>query len=206
MSARLVVNVDHVATVRQARLGTEPDPVAAATLALVGGADGIVAHLREDRRHMQDRDIRVLRQVVHGRLCLEMASTPLVVEPCTTDSITFDMTTRNYSSLITSYAPGEVLMCWDLANQSGIISYLWEISAGGDATTGEIGVLNNSGSYSDYDTVCSSSEMRRLSPSQVTGSASKAPGLEARTVASVTSRWMLRGRTCTVSSTVGTQP
>jgi pyridoxine 5-phosphate synthase len=69
------VNVDHVATVRQARQGTSPDPVTAATLALVGGADGIVVHLREDRRHVQDRDVRVLRQTVHGLLCLEMAAT-----------------------------------------------------------------------------------------------------------------------------------
>ncbi len=72
---RLVVNVDHVATVRQARLGLEPDPVTAATLALLGGADGIVVHLREDRRHIQDRDLRVLRQTVHSHLCLEMAGT-----------------------------------------------------------------------------------------------------------------------------------
>jgi pyridoxine 5-phosphate synthase len=71
---RLVVNVDHVATVRQARGGVEPDPVAAAALALLGGADGIVAHLREDRRHIQDRDVRLLRQIVHRRYCLEIAS------------------------------------------------------------------------------------------------------------------------------------
>ncbi len=72
---RLMVNIDHVATVRQARLGKEPDPVAAATLAQVGGADGIVCHLREDRRHMQDRDVRLLRQTVHTGFCLEMAAT-----------------------------------------------------------------------------------------------------------------------------------
>jgi pyridoxine 5-phosphate synthase len=69
------VNVDHVATVRQARRGVNPDPVTAATLAILGGADGIVVHLREDRRHVQDRDVRVLRQTVHGLLCLEMAPT-----------------------------------------------------------------------------------------------------------------------------------
>lgn len=74
-SRRLVVNVDHVATVRQARRGLEPDPAAAAMLALLGGADGIVVHLREDRRHIQDRDVRVLRQVVHELFCLEMAPT-----------------------------------------------------------------------------------------------------------------------------------
>ncbi len=72
---RLVVNVDHVASVRQVRQGREPDPVAAAMLAQLGGADGIVVHLREDRRHIQDRDVRVLRQTVHDHFCLEMAAT-----------------------------------------------------------------------------------------------------------------------------------
>lgn len=75
MARRLVVNIDHVATVRQARRALEPDPVAAATLALLGGADGIVVHLREDRRHIQDRDVRLLRNTVHGYFCLEMAPT-----------------------------------------------------------------------------------------------------------------------------------
>jgi pyridoxine 5-phosphate synthase len=77
---RLIVNIDHVATVRQARRGETPEPVAAATLALLGGADGIVVHLREDRRHIQDRDVRLLRQVVHSRLCLEMAATQEMVK------------------------------------------------------------------------------------------------------------------------------
>src|ERR1700687_2116086 len=70
---RLGVNIDHVATVRQARRAQEPDPVAAAVLAILGGADGITVHLREDRRHIQDRDVRILRQVVTVRLNLEMA-------------------------------------------------------------------------------------------------------------------------------------
>ena len=70
---RLGVNIDHVATVRQARRAKEPDPVAAAVLAMLGGADGITAHLREDRRHIQDRDVRVLREAVPARLNLEMA-------------------------------------------------------------------------------------------------------------------------------------
>jgi pyridoxine 5-phosphate synthase len=69
---RLGVNIDHVATVRQARRGAEPDPIAAAVLALLGGADGITVHLREDRRHIQDRDVRALRPIV-PRLNLEMA-------------------------------------------------------------------------------------------------------------------------------------
>lgn len=69
---RLGVNVDHVATVRQARRANEPDPVAAALAAELGGADSIVVHLRADRRHIQDRDLRLLRAVVTTRLNLEM--------------------------------------------------------------------------------------------------------------------------------------
>ncbi len=72
---RLNVNVDHVATVRQERGGNEPDPVLAAYLAELGGARGIVVHLREDRRHIQDRDLRILRETVRTKLNMEMAST-----------------------------------------------------------------------------------------------------------------------------------
>ena len=71
----LGVNVDHVATVRQARLGIEPDPAIAATLAILGGADGITVHLREDRRHINDRDLDILKEVVPVELNLEMAAT-----------------------------------------------------------------------------------------------------------------------------------
>ncbi|HJZ90464.1 MAG TPA: pyridoxine 5'-phosphate synthase [Gemmataceae bacterium] len=70
---RLGVNIDHVATIRQARRAREPDPVAAAALALLGGADGITVHLREDRRHIQDRDVHLLRETVPTGLNLEMA-------------------------------------------------------------------------------------------------------------------------------------
>ena len=78
--ARLGVNIDHVATVRQARRVPEPDPVHAAVLAELGGADGITVHLRSDRRHIQDRDVEVLRQVVKTRLNIEMASTQEMVK------------------------------------------------------------------------------------------------------------------------------
>jgi pyridoxine 5-phosphate synthase len=77
--ANLGVNIDHVATVRQARGGAEPDPVTAAALAELGGADGITIHLREDRRHIQDRDLRLLRQTVKVKLNLEMAATDEMV-------------------------------------------------------------------------------------------------------------------------------
>jgi len=72
---RLGVNIDHVATVRQARGVRYPDPVTAAGMVELAGADGIVCHLREDRRHIQDRDLRMLREVLQTRLNLEMAAT-----------------------------------------------------------------------------------------------------------------------------------
>jgi pyridoxine 5-phosphate synthase len=77
---RLGVNIDHVATLRQARGGREPDPVWAAVLAELGGADGITIHLREDRRHIQDRDLRLLRETAQVLLNLEMAVEPAIVD------------------------------------------------------------------------------------------------------------------------------
>jgi pyridoxine 5-phosphate synthase len=76
---RLGVNIDHVATLRQARHAREPDPVWAAVQAELGGADVITVHLREDRRHIQDRDVRLLRETVQVRLNLEMALDPSIV-------------------------------------------------------------------------------------------------------------------------------
>lgn len=76
----LGVNIDHVATVRQARRTYEPDPVWAAVEAHLGGADGITCHLREDRRHIQDEDVRRLRELTHIRLNLEMAATGEMVD------------------------------------------------------------------------------------------------------------------------------
>jgi pyridoxine 5-phosphate synthase len=79
MLPRLGVNIDHVATLRQARGGREPDPIWAAVLAELGGADGITVHLREDRRHIQDRDLHQLRATVGVRLNLELALEPGIV-------------------------------------------------------------------------------------------------------------------------------
>ena len=76
---RLGVNIDHVATIRQARRAREPEPVTAAALAELAGADGITVHLRGDRRHIQDRDLRLLREVVSTRLNVEMAATDEMV-------------------------------------------------------------------------------------------------------------------------------
>ena len=77
--ASLGINLDHIATVRQARRTVEPDPVQLAALAELGGADGITVHLREDRRHIQDRDVELLRHTLHSRLNLEMAATEEMV-------------------------------------------------------------------------------------------------------------------------------
>src|SRR2546423_15616882 len=77
---RLYVNVDHVATLRQQRDTGAPDPVIAAGLCELHGADGITVHLREDRRHIQDRDVRVLRETVRGVFNLEMAALPEMAE------------------------------------------------------------------------------------------------------------------------------
>jgi len=77
---RLGVNIDHVATLRQARGVKYPDPVAAAALVEMAGADGIVVHLREDKRHIQDRDVHILRETIKTKLNLEMAATPEMVK------------------------------------------------------------------------------------------------------------------------------
>lgn len=77
--SKLGVNIDHVATIRQARGGTEPDPVHAAVLAELAGADGITVHLREDRRHIQDRDVRLLRETIQTRMNLEMAASDEII-------------------------------------------------------------------------------------------------------------------------------
>ena len=78
--ATLGVNIDHVATIREARRTIEPDPVWAAAAAELGGADAITIHLREDRRHIQDRDLEVLKKTVQVKLNLELAMNPLMVD------------------------------------------------------------------------------------------------------------------------------
>jgi pyridoxine 5-phosphate synthase len=79
----LGVNIDHVATIRQARKGIDPEPVMAATLAILGGADGITVHLREDRRHIQDRDLKLLKEFIPVELNLEMAATKEMISIAT---------------------------------------------------------------------------------------------------------------------------
>ena len=76
---RLAINIDHVATLREARGEVEPDPVSAAAICELAGAEGIVCHLREDRRHINDRDLRLLRETVKTKLDLEMAATEEII-------------------------------------------------------------------------------------------------------------------------------
>jgi len=77
---RLGVNIDHIANIREARKAAQPDPIAAAVIAEMAGADGITAHLRQDRRHIQDRDLRLLREIVKTRLNLELCAEPEMIE------------------------------------------------------------------------------------------------------------------------------
>jgi pyridoxine 5-phosphate synthase len=79
-TVRLAINIDHVATLRQARGGTEPDPIEAALLCERAGAEGIVCHLREDRRHVQDRDVYALRKAIKTKLDLEMAAVDEIIQ------------------------------------------------------------------------------------------------------------------------------
>src|SRR5512139_3914698 len=77
---RLTINIDHVATIRNARGGREPDPVAAANLCELAGAAGIVCHLREDRRHVKDRDLHLLRETIKTKLDLEMGASDEIIK------------------------------------------------------------------------------------------------------------------------------
>lgn len=90
-NVKLGVNIDHIATLREARRGSEPDPIAAAVIAELAGADGITVHLRADRRHIQDRDVRLLRDTIKTRLNVEMAAAPEMMRAITSikpDTIT----------------------------------------------------------------------------------------------------------------------
>lgn len=112
---RLGINVDHVATIREARKTYEPDPVSAAVAAEMAGADQITAHLREDRRHIQNRDIRLIREVVKTALNLEMAATgemqeiALALKPdsaCIVPEKREEVTTEGGLDLVGASAPG----------------------------------------------------------------------------------------------------
>jgi prepilin-type N-terminal cleavage/methylation domain-containing protein len=95
---------------------------------------------------------------VYADPALEMMTAPLTIESSGTSSISFPMGRAGYSTLIQNYEAGDLMLCWDYANQGGTISYLWEISTAGDSGTGQVGITSNSGVYSDYDTVMGSTD------------------------------------------------
>ncbi len=100
---RLAINIDHIATLREARDDIEPDPITAAHICELAGADGIVCHLREDRRHINDRDLRLLRETIKTKLDLEMAATEELLKIASDTSSReyfFDITLPNSSFMI----------------------------------------------------------------------------------------------------------
>jgi prepilin-type N-terminal cleavage/methylation domain-containing protein len=96
--------------------------------------------------------------LVYADPSLEMNTSVDTTEACSTTSLTFNMAHRNYSNLIGNYAAGELMMCWDYGVSGGTESYLWKISTAGSSSTGTIGVTSNSGSYSDFDALCGTTE------------------------------------------------
>ena len=123
---RLSVNIDHIATIREARRTNEPDPVAAAALSELAGAHGITIHLRGDRRHIQDRDVRVLRETVKTKLNIEMAATHEMIAIAT--EVLPDQVT------LVPETPGEITTTGGL-----------DCTKNGEAITQAIGRLQNAG-------------------------------------------------------------
>lgn len=167
--ALLGVNIDHVATVRQARRTIEPDPVHAAVLAEMGGADGITVHLREDRRHIQDRDVRLLRQMIRVKLNLEMAVAQEIVDFAV--DVRPDMATlvpekreevTTEGGLDVAGQRGRVSECVDQLQQNGIVVSLFvdpdvrQVEA--SAELGVEAVELHTGAYADATTPAAENE------------------------------------------------
>lgn len=171
--ASLGVNIDHIAQVRQARRTVEPDPVTYALLAELGGADGITVHLREDRRHIQDRDVELLRATVRSRLNLEMAATPemeaiaLALQP---DMVTLvpekrqEVTTEG--GLDVASQRGALTALVGRLQQAGIAVSLFVDAAApqleASATTGARWVELHTGTYAEAAWVAQPAELARL--------------------------------------------
>ncbi len=171
--ASLGVNIDHIAQVRQARRTVEPDPVTYALLAELGGADGITVHLREDRRHIQDRDVELLRATVRSRLNLEMAATPemeaiaLALQP---DMVTLvpekrqEVTTEG--GLDVASQRGALTALVGRLQQAGIAVSLFVDAAApqleASATTGARWVELHTGTYAEAAWAAQPAELARL--------------------------------------------
>jgi pyridoxine 5-phosphate synthase len=171
---RLGINIDHVATLRQARRGTYPDPVHAAVMAEMAGADEITVHLREDRRHIQDRDGSVLREIVSTRLNLEMAATEEILRfsvKTRPDSVTLvperreELTTEGGLDLTGGF--DRITQATGLLKAAGIPVYLFvdpETAALEAArSTGADGIELHTGAYADAaGTAVREAELTRL--------------------------------------------
>ena len=180
--ASLGVNIDHIANVRQARRTVEPDPVTYALLAELGGADGITVHLREDRRHIQDRDVELLRQTVRSRLNLEMAATAemeaiaLRIRP--------DMVTLVPEKRQEVTTEGGLDVAGQLQGLQGLVGRLQDAGIGvslfvdadapqleASAATGARWVELHTGTYAEADWIRQSAELERLVAGSATAQA-----------------------------------
>jgi pyridoxine 5-phosphate synthase len=184
---RLHINIDHVATVRQARRTDEPDPVRAAVLAELGGADGITVHLREDRRHIQDRDVRLLMETVRTGVNLELAASPVMasigadLKPMTVTLVPErreEITTEGGLDLGSSAAVGRVRDAVGLLHGAGVRTSLFidpsidDISVAADLGADAIELHTGSYAHQWYGarrSPAAADELARLARSAVHG-------------------------------------
>jgi pyridoxine 5-phosphate synthase len=183
---RLGVNIDHVATLRQARGGREPDPVWAAVLAELGGADGITVHLREDRRHIQDRDLQLLRETVRVRLNLEAAAAPEIVAIAIAvrpDQVTFvperraELTTEGGLDVVgqRERVAEAVARCRDAGLEVSLFIDPDEAQVEASAALGAVAVELHTGRYADAPTAAARTQ--ELDALARAGAAARAAGL-----------------------------
>lgn len=172
---RLYVNIDHVATVRQARLTNEPDPVRAAVLAELGGADGITIHLREDRRHIQDRDVDLLSRTIRTPLNLELAAISDVLDLAVqwqphqatlVPERREEVTTEGGLALQSEHARSEVGNATERLRQAGIRTSLFvdpvEEAIRASADLGAEAIELHTGEYANAHGAEQADQLRRL--------------------------------------------
>lgn len=183
---RLAVNIDHIATIREARKAREPEPVAAALLAELAGAEGITVHVRGDRRHIKERDVELLRQVVATKLNIEMAATPemtAIAARIRPDQVTLvpeqphELTTQGGLDVVANRAAVETAVA--ALRAAGIrVSIFIDADAAQVAASGDVGadaIEINTGGYSDASPA---DRPARLDAVRQAAAAADAQGLE----------------------------
>ena len=171
---RLAVNIDHIATIRQARKAREPEPVAAAVIAELAGAEGITVHLRGDRRHIQDRDVELLRQTVATKLNIEMAATAEMASIATRirpDQVTLvperprELTTEGGLDVLAD--PGAIAAFVRQMHEAGIRVSIFlnpdDAQVKAAKASGAEAIEINTGVYADARPVAAQSELARIS-------------------------------------------